>query len=155
MNESIGIIGGAEDAVAGVMGTAFGILVVFYFLLLFFVFAIGIASYVLSSLGLYTVAERRKLRHPWLAWIPIGNAWLLGSISDQYQYVAKGKVKNRRKILLALNVAIVVAYIGWFVSIIGEIISGYMGGMLLSMTLGWLLFVAILIPLYVFLYIAY
>ncbi len=28
---------------------------------------IGIATYVLSALGLYTIAKRRGLNHPWLA----------------------------------------------------------------------------------------
>ena len=32
------------------------------------------------------------------------NCWLLGSLSDQYQYVVKGKIKSRRKWLIVLNV---------------------------------------------------
>ena len=62
--------------------------------------------YVLQSLGLYTLAKRRCIHHSWLAWVPIGNMWLLGSVSDQYQYVAKGRVRNRRKVLLWLMVAV-------------------------------------------------
>lgn len=155
MDEYMGVVGGAEDAVAGAMGMGVGILLVFYFIVIFLAFAFGIASYVLSSLGLYTVAERRGLRHAWLAWVPIGNAWLLGSISDQYQYVAKGKVTGRRKMLLVLNIAIVVVYIGWLVGMIGNIIGGYMGGMVLGMVLGWLLFMAVWVALCVFLYISY
>ena len=76
-------------------------LLVYY--LIFFVFAI--VSYVLRSVGLYTIAKRRGIHHPWLAWLPIGDAWIMGSISDQYQYVAKGKIRNRRKVLLGLNIA--------------------------------------------------
>ena len=63
----------------------------------------GIATYVLTSLALYTIASRRGLRKPWLAWIPVVNCWLLGSISDQYQYVVKGETKAKRKWLLALS----------------------------------------------------
>ena len=156
MDEYIGAMGGAEDIFAGAMGgTMIGILLVFYFLIIFIAFAFGIASYVLSSLGLYTVAERRGLRHPWLAWLPIGNVWLLGSISDQYQYVAKGKITNRRKVLLALNIAIVVIYIGWIVSMIGTAVGGYIGAMVSGMVIGWLLFAIVCIALYVLLYIAY
>ena len=44
---------------------------------------LGIASYVLSSMAVYTIARRRGLRKPWLAWIPVANVWLLGSLSDQ------------------------------------------------------------------------
>ena len=32
-----------------------------------------IAAYVLTSLALYTVAERRGLKNPWMAWIPVLN----------------------------------------------------------------------------------
>jgi len=154
MNDSIGIIG-AEDAVAGAMGTAIGILVVFYFLILFFAFAIGIASYVLSSLGLYTIADRRGIRNAWLAWVPIGNTWLLGSISDQYQYVTKGKVTNRRKILLALNIGLVAVYIGWIIAMIGAMFSEMIGATLLFIVLGWLLFMAVWVTICVFLYMSY
>ena len=63
----------------------------------------GIATYVLTSLALYAIASRRGLRKPWLAWIPVVNCWLLGSISDQYQYVVKGENKSKRKWLLALS----------------------------------------------------
>ena len=51
---------------------------------------IGIATYVLSALGLYTIAKRRGLNHPWLAWIPVASAWIVGSLSDQYRYVVNG-----------------------------------------------------------------
>ena len=32
---------------------------------------IGLAVYVLTSLSLYTIAQRRGLHAPWLAWIPV------------------------------------------------------------------------------------
>ena len=64
----------------------------------------GILVYVLTALGLHTVAKRRGIQNPWLAWIPIADSWILGSISDQYQYVVKGKVTNRRKIMLGLSI---------------------------------------------------
>ena len=63
----------------------------------------GIAVYVLTALAIYTVSRRRGLNKPWLAWVPVVNCWLLGSLSDQYQYVVKGETKNKRKWLLALN----------------------------------------------------
>ena len=75
---------------------------VFYLIVLVF----AIVSYVLSSAGMYTIAKRRGIHHPGLAWVPIANTWILGSISDQYQFVAKGKVRSRRKLLLTLNIII-------------------------------------------------
>ena len=65
---------------------------------------IQIAAYVLSSLALYTIAKRRGLDHAWLSWIPVANVWILGSIADQYRYVARGEVKSKRKVLLTLNI---------------------------------------------------
>ena len=67
-------------------------------------FVIQIAAYVLSSLALYTIAERRGLNHAWLSWIPVANVWILGSIADQYRYVARGEIKSKRKVLLTLNI---------------------------------------------------
>lgn len=65
---------------------------------------ISIAVYVFTALGLYTLAQRRGLRHPWLAWIPVANVWILGSLSDQYRYVVRGQVRSKRKVLLTLNI---------------------------------------------------
>jgi hypothetical protein len=63
----------------------------------------GIATYVLTSLAIYNISCRRGLKKAWLAWIPVVNCWLLGSISDQYQYVVKGEAKSKRKWLLVLS----------------------------------------------------
>ena len=67
-------------------------------------FALGIAAYVLRSVGLYTIAKRRGISNPWLAWIPVAWVWVLGSISDQFRYVTKAQVKSKRKVLLAVNI---------------------------------------------------
>lgn len=64
---------------------------------------LGLAAYVLSALAINTIARRRGLRKPWLAWIPVVNAWLLGSLSDQYQYVTRREDKSKRKWLLGLS----------------------------------------------------
>ena len=63
---------------------------------------IGVVSYILSAAGIYAIAKRRGINNAWMAWIPVANGWILGSISDQYQYVVKGKVRYNRIILVAL-----------------------------------------------------
>lgn len=68
----------------------------------------AIVSWVLGSIALYSMAKRRGIRNAWLSWIPVGNGWILGSLSDQYQYVAKGAVKNKRKALLILDIVLAV-----------------------------------------------
>ena len=72
---------------------------------------LSIASYVLTALALYTIARRRGLKNPWLAWIPVADSWLLGSLSDQYRYVVKGEHKSKRKILLFFRVLITIMWI--------------------------------------------
>lgn len=79
----------------------------------------GIASFVLSAMALYTIARRRGLRNAWLSWIPVANCWILGSLSDQYQYVVKGQNKSKRKIMLVLN--ILVAVFSVMVAVLGVV----------------------------------
>ena len=93
---------------------------------------LGIATYVLTALALYTIAKRRGLNKPWLSWIPVANSWIVGSLSDQYRYVVKGENKSKRKALLTLNIIITGI---WAVMIVGVIVMvvqavvGAMGGM--------------------------
>ncbi len=100
-----------------------GIFLIFYLLYMLFVLGVAAAQYVLRAMGVHTIAKRRGISKPWLAWIPIGESWILGSISDQYQYVVKGKVKNKRKTLLILQVvlgAITVAFLVVYISLIAN-----------------------------------
>jgi hypothetical protein len=83
-------------------------------------FLLSVAMYVFGSLGLYTLASRRGIRNPWLAWIPVVNVWIIGSLSDQYRYVVKGEIRSRRKVLLTLN--IINFILGW-VAVIKMIVT--------------------------------
>lgn len=126
----------AGEAVTGVLGTLLGFFLVFYLL----IFAFGVVSYILQSLGMYTIAKRRGIHNPWLAWLPVGNMWILGSISDQYQYVAKGRVRNRRKALIGLTIAMflfsMIAGISAFASVFTEAAGMDAGEVLFGASLG-------------------
>ena len=89
-------------------------------------FLLSVGTYVLTALGLYTIAQRRGINKPWLAWIPVVNVWTLGCISDQYRYVVKGEVKNKRKTLLGLNIASVVLSIVMVIVVIVQVVSAAM-----------------------------
>ena len=93
----------------------------------FMSFGMSILAYVFTALSLYTIAQRRGIKNPWMAWVPVLNAWILGSISDQYRYVVKGQIRNRRKVLVALNVlqvlAVVVSVVVTMVPIVDLIIN--------------------------------
>ena len=88
----------------------------------------SIAVYILTSLAIYTVARRRELNNPWLAWVPVINWWLLGSLSDQYQYVVKGKNTSHRKWLLVLNILKNLLVAGFFVYAIAIVGSALKNG---------------------------
>ena len=65
---------------------------------------VGLALYVFRALSLYKIARRRGISNAWLAWVPVCSEWILGSVADQYQYVVKGRIKNRRLPLFLLGV---------------------------------------------------
>ncbi len=115
----------------------------------------SIALYVLSSLGLYTIAQRRGLNSPWLAWIPVARVWLLGSLSDQYRYVTRRQTSSRRKILLVLDlislvlkVIIVVCLISLVGQAIAAVVAFYSEEQLLSTLFSTLIgLLGLLVPL--------
>ena len=90
-------------------------------------FLFNVAAYVLTALAFYTVANRRGLSNPWLAWIPVANTWLVGSLSDQYRYVVKGENRSKRKILLTLQILAVACGIALFCLGIGVAVSAVSG----------------------------
>ncbi len=98
-------------------------LVVFYAVMLAFL----VLTYVLQGLGLSAIAKRRGINNPWLAWVPIGNGWMLGCISDQYQYVVKRQEKSKRKLLLGLGIATIVAAV-----VMGAIYGFLMGSLIMG-----------------------
>ena len=69
---------------------------------------VGLIGYVFHSIGLQTIAKRRCIQNPWLAWIPLADLWILGSISDQYRYVTKGQIRSKRVILPIMRVVMLV-----------------------------------------------
>lgn len=86
--------------------------------------AFAIVSYIFQSAGMYTIAKRRGIELPWLAWVPVANMWLLGCISDQFRYLAYGQTTNRRRKLLAMNIAIVVVTLLLLGACLGPLLSG-------------------------------
>lgn len=113
--------GNALDGFGTMFGTMFLVMLGIYALVGIY----AIAAYIMGSLGNYTIANRRGIKHPWLAWIPYGNLWILGSIADQYQFVSMGQVKNRRKVLVGLQIAntvVALAIFGMYIKLIVDIL---------------------------------
>lgn len=86
---------------------------------------LSVAAYVFTALALYTIANRRGIRKAWLAWIPVLDVWILGSISDQFRYVTKGENKSKRKALLTLSLINAVATVVVIVLFVGMLINAF------------------------------
>ena len=112
--------GAAEGVFVGAAGIFTGILLIAYLLGM----AFAVVSYVLNAVGMYRIAKRRGIHHAWLAWVPVGASWLLGSISDHYQYVAKQKNTSRRKILLILSIILAVLSCAFIVAALVLALTG-------------------------------
>lgn len=67
-------------------------------------FLVSLAVYLITAGTLYSIAQRREIDKPWLAWVPVGQMYLLGTISDHYQLTAKYTTTNNRKTLLWLQI---------------------------------------------------
>ena len=103
---------------------------------------VSIATYVLTALALYTIARRRGLKNPWLAWIPVADCWLIGSLSDQYQYVVNGASKSKRKLLLGFRIltsVLCAVLLGLVVKLCFHAFGGVMRGTLPDMLLAQIL----------------
>ena len=149
----------AEGTAVGTMGIVTGIMLIIWLLGMGF----SVVCYVLNAVGMYRIAKRRGIHHAWLAWIPVGCNWLLGSISDHYQYVAKQKVTGRRRVLLVLSVLQLAAIAVLMVAVplliaATEVPSQEMVGAILCIALMVITYLAMLglsVAILVFCYIAY
>ncbi len=66
--------------------------------------AVAAVFYVFQALGLSAMAKRRGLSRPWLAWIPVASAYLMGKIADQYSGAVEQRKTNYALILLLLSI---------------------------------------------------
>lgn len=63
--------------------------------------------HLLLAWGLFAMARRRHVDRAWLAWIPVGNLWMLGLLSDQYRRI-NGQEMAARKGLMAVGAVVLV-----------------------------------------------
>ena len=83
----------------------------FAFVLLIFLWGLfGMPGYILTGVSLYSIAKRRGIERPWMAWVPGMNFYILGCISDQYQAIVRAKNKNKRTWILLLLLVEMVAF---------------------------------------------
>ena len=121
MMESYEFYYGTEELISALMGGVPSLVVNL----------LNIATYVLTALALYTIAKRRGLNKPWLAWIPVVSDWLLGSLSDQYRYVVHGQNRSKRKTLLILSIVkcvLSIVIVALAIIFLFQIVAGLFGG---------------------------
>lgn len=70
-----------------------------------------LALYVMTSYGLYMMAERRGIKHSWLALVPIASLWLLGELACG-KHAKIFKVGYVPQILTGLAIACLIPYVG-------------------------------------------
>lgn len=103
---------------------------------------ISLVTYIFTAMGLFTLAQRRKICNPWLAWIPVAQLWVLGSLSDQYQRKVHHRTTRRRRLLIlltALLIALVFIVVAMCLgAIFGAMTEGFVNGGDMSFWLGTL-----------------
>ena len=84
-----------------ILGVAGVVLLVLLYLILI---AYAVVTYVIISKSLYTIAARRGITNPGIAWVPVANSWIIGSLSDQYHQRKYGHDPNIRQPLLIWSI---------------------------------------------------
>lgn len=95
---------------------------------------IGIPLYILTSLGLMKLAQRRGIENPWLAWIPIANVYILGKLVGSFDI----GTKNVNKLEFVLPIVLVVQVVLGAIPFLGSLIS----------LAAWILYIFVAIKLF-------
>lgn len=59
---------------------------------------VGIVSYFLTSIAIMKMSQRAEIEEAWLAWIPIGNLYLIGKLIHTIEFA--GKKYERAELIL-------------------------------------------------------
>lgn len=46
---------------------------------------IGLALYLLESIGVYKMAKSAEIKNPWLSFVPVGRNWVFGTLAEKYK----------------------------------------------------------------------
>lgn len=71
---------------------------------------VNIIPFIMTAISYFCIARRRKIKGAWLAIIPLVNLWVLGSISDHYQWRVNG-IRRRFRIWLPVSAVAMVSLI--------------------------------------------
>ncbi len=130
---------------------AFGVAAVVWLVIMLF----GLATYILSGIAMLRMAKKTGVNNGWLAFIPVGNCYILGRIAD----AGRGK-RTVTRALMGGMIALAVLMVVYFVLLIGAVLSSPMAdevplGFAIALILWALVVIVLSIVLSVFEYIAY
>lgn len=99
----------------------------FFFFMFTLCLLVSLVPYLFRAYALYNLAARRGLPRPWLAWVPVGQEWIMGYLSDQYQATVHRQNKKRRTTLLVLSVVSVGAALLAMIAMVGAMLMSMDG----------------------------
>lgn len=126
-------------------------------IVLVFAFVIGIAVYIFHSIGLYRLAKNQGIENAWLAWIPIGNYYIIGTVAKKSNYI-KTKIPRLDMILpICGAVYVALSFVPSIINIFASLAGSYasilsMGISSLVISLLGLCFTAFLVFVYYHIY---
>jgi len=83
------------------------------------IFVIVVPLYILMAVGLSKMAKNKGIQNPWLAWVPIGNFYMLGKVVDNVDVASM----NINKLEMVLPVAFIAIGILSNIPFLGGLIS--------------------------------
>lgn len=117
----------SSDAVMGILVVLIAFLIIFLIIAL----VVAIAGYILSSIGLYTMAKKRHILYPWMAWIPVVRDHIMG--------------------VLIGDTVFSIPYASTILPIVGTT-TGMMTGIMLKSNSGWVYALMVLLSIAVSVY---
>lgn len=128
-----------------------GGIVMFVFAIIGFTFLLVIGMYIITAIPLYKMAKKMGKDNAWLAWIPIGNQYIMYTIPDKPYDLFNGKIHFEER-YKAFIMSLVVSYGG-------SIIYGMFSGLSVIPILGvfmfilaWLIWFAAIVCAYIIQY---
>lgn len=97
----------------------FGSLMVIFGVMMIIVIIISITAYILYSLGLYGMAQRRNIDNAFLSWIPIGQFFILEKLIGSITIFDK----EIKKIGMTSVILLIITMVLGFIPIIGFVLS--------------------------------
>ena len=101
----------------------FGAVLIVYLIFMLISLAIPVAAYIMTGIGLSRMARACNLRSPWLAWVPIGDLYTIGSIAEIGASRGGKKSMPYRKILPGITGGFLALFLAFIILMVGFILS--------------------------------